>query len=395
MLITISNAPREYSWGSPTLIPALEGRSPSGATEAEIWYGDHPGSPSQTSDGRTLDAVLAAAGEQPLPYLLKVLAAGMSLSIQAHPSKAEAVEGYAREEAAGTPRDAGERTYRDDNHKPEIIVALSDPFRALVGLRPLDRTRGLVAALGAGPGPSALAARLTGDDAPSLLRGVLQWVLSGTAQTEVDDIVRAIGAADNDEFTQEIDVLRRIAADFPGDAGVVVALLMNLVVLRPGQALFAPAGVLHAYQDGLGVELMAASDNVLRGGLTPKHVDVSELLRIVDTTPAEAPVIEPERAEDGDVYDVGVPDFSLARLEVTRAHRRRIEVTGPTIALVTRGELTVTGREGSVRVDAGRAAFAGADESELLFDGDGEVFIARPGAVRDTPKERQEGSIRH
>lgn len=379
MLIPISNAPREYSWGSPTLIPGLEGRAPTGRPEAEIWYGDHPGSPSLTSDGRTLDVALAGAGEPPLPYLLKVLAAGMSLSIQAHPSKAEAEEGFAREEAAGIPRDADVRTYRDDNHKPEIIVALSDRFRALVGLRPLEATRRLLAGLGDRPGVQALRRRLEGEDDPALLRGALAWVLSPDARDEVQDIVEAVGAAEVDGFAPELEVLRRIAADFPGDPGVAVALLMNLVELRRGEALFAPAGVLHAYQEGLGVELMAASDNVLRGGLTPKHVDVAELLRVVDTTPGPAPVIVPVPVEGAELYDAGVPDFSLLRAVVAPEGPRRLAVTGPTIVLVVRGEVNVDTPGGSATLAAGSAAFVSADEREVGLRGDGEVFLARPG----------------
>ncbi|MFT3798457.1 type I phosphomannose isomerase catalytic subunit [Microbacterium sp.] len=150
MLIPISNTPRDYSWGSVELIPALVGRVPTGAPEAEIWYGDHPGSPAVTADGRTLADALASAGQEPLPFLLKLLAAGSSLSIQAHPTAAQALEGFAREEDAGIPRDAADRLYRDARHKPEIIVALSDEFLALVGLRPLEDTRRLVEALGPG-----------------------------------------------------------------------------------------------------------------------------------------------------------------------------------------------------------------------------------------------------
>jgi len=205
--------------------------------------------------------------------------------------------------------------------------------------------------------------------------------------------VRAIASARSDEFAEELDVLRRIAADFAGDAGVVVALLMNLVVLRPGQALFAPAGVLHAYQDGLGVELMAASDNVLRGGLTPKHVDVDELLRIVDVTPGAAPVIEPRRTGQIDVYDVDVPDFALRRAVVVPEDTLRVPVSGPTIALVVRGTVTVSTASESVTLSAGQAAFASADEAELALRGDGDVFLATPGEARDTPTEAQEASI--
>ncbi len=384
MLIAISNTPREYSWGSETLIPELEGRVPTGRPEAEVWFGAHPGSPSRTDDGRTLDAVLADTGQAPLPYLLKILAAGKSLSIQAHPSVPQAVAGFAREEAAGIARDADDRTYRDDNHKPEIIVALSERFRALVGLRPLEGTRRLLAGLGDAPGISALRAHLSddaraGDDDAQTLRTTLAWALSDEARAAVDDVVRVLAEAPPvDGFAEEIEVLRTIARDFPGDPGVVVALLMNLVVLRRGEALFAPAGVLHAYQDGLGVELMAASDNVLRGGLTPKHVDVAELLAVVDANPAPPAIVRPAESDGEAVYDVGVPDFRLGRVAVSAGEPTELAVEGPTILLVTAGEVEATGSD-TVRIPTGRAAFVSADERRVVLRGAGEVFVARPG----------------
>ncbi|MFF2633888.1 mannose-6-phosphate isomerase, class I [Microbacterium sp. NPDC058021] len=378
MLVPLSNSPRDYAWGSPTLLAELTGRTPSGAPEAEIWFGDHPGCPSTVEDGsgRTLDVWLAERDAAPLPYLVKLLAAGSSLSIQAHPSVAEAREGFAREEAAGIPRDAPERLYRDDNHKPEIVVAVSDTFRALVGLRPLAQTRRLVAALGSTAGPTALAAHLAGDDEAAALRATLAWALGGDAQAEVDDIIAAVRQAASTEFAAELAALGRIADDFPGDPGVVVALLMNLVELRQGQALYAPAGVLHAYQDGLGLEVMAASDNVLRGGLTPKHVDVAELLRIVDTTPGPAPVVVPQ---DG-VLDVGIPDFTVTRLRV--GEKADVALHGPAIALSVRGEVEIggTGSGASFALTPGMAAYADADEGTLIFTGAGEVFVAQPGA---------------
>ncbi|MCR2785231.1 MULTISPECIES: mannose-6-phosphate isomerase, class I [unclassified Microbacterium] len=377
MLVPLSNSPRDYAWGSSTLLADLTGRIPSGDPEAEIWFGDHPGCPSIVEDGsgRTLDVWLREQDAAPLPYLVKLLAAGSSLSIQAHPSKAEAVLGFAREEAAGIPRDAPERLYRDDNHKPEIIVAVSDTFRALVGLRPLAQTRRLVAALGPSAGPAALTVRLEGADEAAVLRATLAWLLSGDAQADVDDIIVAVRGAVDAEFAAELTTLRRIADDFPGDPGVVVALLMNHVELRQGEGLFAPAGALHAYQDGLGLELMAASDNVLRGGLTPKHIDVAELLRIVDTTPGPAPIVVPR---DG-MFDVGIPDFALTRLLVDR--ETRVRLTGPAIVVAVRGAVEVAGEQsGTVgSLGPGAAAYAGAEERELAFTGSGEVFIAQPG----------------
>lgn len=390
MLTPISNDPRDYSWGSPTLIAALEGRQPTGAPEAEIWYGDHPGCPSRTPDGRTLDVVLADAGRPALPFLLKLLAAGSSLSIQAHPTRDQAREGFAREEEAGVPRDAADRLYRDDNHKPEIIVALSDEFRALVGLRPLAATRRFLQVLAGagGDAPAAVAEvdRRLGraDDGPAAeeaLRGLLAWALDDADATTVASLADALEAAaqvPDAEFADEVAVLRAAASDFPGDGGLIVALLMNLVTLRRGEGLFAPAGVLHAYQSGLGVELMAASDNVMRGGLTPKHVDVPELMHVVDATPAPAPVIRPRRIADGvEAYDTPVDDFALERITVSD-RAIRVAVHGSAIALSTAGEVVVAASGGSAALRAGQAVHVDGEDA-VEISGSGELFLAQPG----------------
>ena len=211
---------------------------------------------------------------------MKLLAAASSLSIQAHPSRAQAIEAFAREEAAGIPRDAPERTYRDENHKPELIVAVSETFTALAGVRDLDDDPP-AARRCSGPAATALAARLEGPDAAASVRDTIEWLLSGDAAEVIAAIVAAAVEASPGRPTssqRSSTSSAALAVDFPGDRGVGVALLMNLVVLRRGEGLFVPAGVLHAYQAGLGVEIMAASDNVLRGGLTPKHVDVGELV---------------------------------------------------------------------------------------------------------------------
>lgn len=377
MLETLSNEPRDYAWGSPSAIPDLQGRVPTGGPEAEVWFGDHPGSPARLGDGRSLPEARAAAGEPPLPFLLKILAASSSLSIQAHPDLAQAKAGFAAEEAAGVPRDAGDRIYRDDNHKPEVIVALSDPFRALVGLRPVADTLRLLDGLGDAAGVDRLRSALTAPDASAALRGVIEEVLTGRAEDVVRDVSDAVADAAVPGFAQELDVLRAIVRDFPGDAGIVVALLMNLVVLRPGEAVFAPAGVLHAYQDGLGVELMAASDNVLRGGLTPKHIDVPELLRIVDTEPGPAPLLTPVSEGDGEVFDAGVPDFLLTR-HVLAGAPVQASLSGPAIVLAVSGEVTVGTAEREVTLTPGTAAYA-QDETSIALSGDGVAYLAQPG----------------
>lgn len=374
MLLRLSNEPRDYAWGSSTLLADLEGREPTGAPEAEVWFGDHPGDPADVDGRSTLDAVTGGS----LPYLLKLLAAADPLSIQVHPTIDQARDGWARE--AHLAADDPQRNYRDDNHKPELIVALSDRFEALGGLRPVEDTVRLVGALGSSAGPDALREKLTAADDP--LGGAIAWLLSGSAQTEVDDIIDALGAASSEDFAAELDAVRAIAARNPGDPGVVVALLMNLIVLRRGEGIFLRAGLLHAYVSGLGVEIMAASDNVLRGGLTPKHIDVPELLSVLDTTPGIVPVLRPSADGAVTAYPVDVDDFALRRVAVT-GDALELDVAGPSMVLVTRGEVTVAGSDGdAVGVPVGQAVFASADESVLVLAGDGEAFVAEPGATR-------------
>lgn len=387
MLASITNSPRDYAWGSKTLIADLEGRAPSGRPEAEVWFGDHPGAPARVADGRTLGEWLAdegAASGAParLPYLLKLLAAQSPLSIQAHPSRGEAAAGFAREEAAGVPRDAPDRTYRDENHKPELIVAISDTFTALAGLREIGATRRLVAALG--PTGETLATRLNGADAATALRDTIEWLLSGTAQTEVEAIVTAAARARSDEFAAELALVGRLAETNPADPGIIVALLMNLVTLQRGEGFFVPAGVLHAYLEGLGVEIMAASDNVLRGGLTPKHIDVPELLRVLDPTPGPAPVVHADALGEGVFgYAVPVSDFALTRVVIDADSATvTVPIHGAAIALATKGapEVTVS-TGGALTLSPGGAVIITPDERSVSVSGIGEIFIAQPGAA--------------
>ncbi|MCW3493771.1 mannose-6-phosphate isomerase, class I [Microbacterium sp. SSM24] len=384
MLVPLTNEPRDYEWGSATLIAGLAGRVPTGRPEAEVWFGDHPGDPSVTPDGRTLDVWLAEEGRatgapEHLPYLLKLLAAASALSIQAHPSQPQAQAGFAREEAAGIPRDADDRIYRDENHKPELIVAVSDEFRALAGLRDLETSRRLVAALGSGARP--LAERLLVPDVS--LRDVLGWALSSEARDDVRDVIAAAVVATSDEFDDELSVVRTLQQRFPDDPGIVVALLMNLVTLRRGEGMFVPAGVLHAYLEGLGVELMAASDNVLRGGLTPKHVAVEELLVVLDAAPGAASVIQPRvLAPHVGRFDVPVSDFVLDRVTLSDADGELVRpVRGASIVLGTVGAVTVSGSASRAveTVVPGGAVLVTPDENEIILRGDGEVFMAAAG----------------
>ncbi|WP_341975295.1 mannose-6-phosphate isomerase, class I [Microbacterium sp. LWO13-1.2] len=374
MLLSLTNVPRDYSWGSPTLLAGLEGRAPSGAPEAEVWFGDHPGDPADVAGGGTLDAVTGGT----LPYLLKLLAAGGPLSIQVHPTIEQARDGWARE--AGLAPDDPHRNYRDDNHKPELIVALSERFEALSGLRSVAETLRMLDALGDARGVASLRARLDGTG--DVLRGAIGWLLADATQGEVDEIIAATRTAAHAGAGEWEPVLRAVvgvADAFPGDPGVVVALLMNHVVLCRGEGIFLRAGLLHAYLGGLGVEIMAASDNVLRGGLTPKHIDVPELLSILDTTTDAVPVLRPDSEGAITSYPVPIADFALRRVTLT-GPPLTIDVAGPAMVLSTAGDVVVTGVDAVEHpVPIGAAVFASADEGSLQLTGTGEAFVATPG----------------
>ncbi|MGF3055821.1 mannose-6-phosphate isomerase, class I [Microbacterium sp. YY-01] len=377
MLHAVTNVPRDYAWGDTELIARLQGREPSGKPEAEVWFGDHPGDPADLADGRDLRAVTGGS----LPYLLKLLAAGSPLSIQVHPNLQQAREGFARE--AHLEADDPTRNYRDDNHKPELIVALSDSFEALCGLRPLEDTRRILSALPQTPGVQALAAVLNGNDP---VRAALRWVLAEASESEVASVHEALASADLEQWdapdAADVVALRSIAAHYPGDRGVIVALMMNRVVLSRGEGLFLGAGNVHAYLSGLGVEIMSASDNVLRGGLTPKRIDVDELLSIVDPTPLHVDVQDAESAAV-QVYRIPVDDFALRRITVGE-QKHTVMVHAPAMVLATAGSVVVSGNDGVEHpVAVGTAVMADGDETELVLSGSGEVFIAEPGgAVR-------------
>jgi mannose-6-phosphate isomerase len=368
LFVGIVNTPRDYAWGSSTAIPELLGVPPTGEPQAEYWLGTHPGSPARTADGRSL-ADLAS-----LPFLLKVLAPESPISLQAHPSTAQAEAGFAREEAAGIPLDAPERNYKDANHKPEMVYALSDPFRALAGFRPVEETRAVLREV---PAAAPLLDRLTGDAA---LRDTFAWLLSGTP--EVGELTSAISAASETETGPSWESVRRLSRFYPGDPGIPISLLLHTVTLAPGEAIYLPAGNIHAYLHGVGVELLANSDNVLRGGLTAKHVDVGGLLDILDFRPLPAPYLRPATPQPGvQVFTPDVADFALTVVAPDAADAGvdlAIPGGGPAIAFVTSGAVTLDGVEASLTLERGAAAYVSA-ESGIHVRGHGQLFLATSG----------------
>lgn len=361
MFVGITNTPRDYAWGSTGEISALLGLEESHRTEAELWLGAHAGSPSRVvgEDATLLDIV-----DGRLPFLLKVLAAGSPLSLQAHPTMAQAQEGFARENALGIPLDAAERNYKDAFHKPELIYALSDEFDALCGFRSADSLRAILDRLGVSIG-------LLSDDAS--LRGVFEWLI--TRGPGVDELVSEV-VARADGSTPELDTVRLLAEAYPGDPGIVISLMLNRVTLARGEVLYLPAGNIHAYLRGVGIELMSSSDNVLRGGLTPKHIDVPELLSVLDFRPVAVPYLAAEHPSPTvEVFRPDVPDFVLAVIEDEGSY----ELTGPAIALCTGGDLEVVGAHGAYNLSRGDAAYITGDEGALSFAGLGTVFLATTG----------------
>ncbi|MEW2611891.1 mannose-6-phosphate isomerase, class I [Streptomyces sp. NPDC047880] len=376
----LDNTIRPYAWGSTTAIPQLLGVEPTGEPQAEMWMGAHPGAPSRTGRG-TLVEVVAADPEKELgpaavarfgprlPFLLKILAAGGPLSLQVHPDLAQAQEGYADEERRGIPVDAPHRNYKDANHKPELICALTE-FDGLCGFRdPLE------------------AAALLDDLGVDSLKPYVDLLHAHPEDAALREVLTAILTADPDEMSRTVAEAATgctrlggayapyadIAHHYPGDPGVIAAMLLNHVRLQPGEALYLGAGIPHAYLNGLGVEIMANSDNVLRCGLTPKHVDVPELLRIVRFRPSDPGVLRPEASPDGEeVYETPIDEFRLSRYVLPEAGAAH-DLTRPTpqILLCTAG----TVRAGEHDLTPGRSVFVPAGEKAEV-SGTGTLFRA-------------------
>ena len=382
-----------YAWGSTTFIPELLGEQPTGEPQAELWLGAH-GSASATLNGRPLDAVIAedpagivgtssvrAFGEG-LPFLLKVLAAAKPLSLQAHPSREQAEQGFAREQQAGVAAEAADRLYKDDWPKPEMLCALMES-EALCGFRDPLETHDLFTRLGVSAAttlvaPLAEAVAPPQDRVASVFARLLR--LEGCEREVVRQVAAAAASVGDDgDLGRFARTARELGEHYDDDPGVLAALLLNRITLRPHQAVFLTAGNLHAYLSGGGVEVMANSDNVIRGGLTAKRVDVDELLKILDFTPGSPCYVEPVEVSAGCWhYPTPAPEFALWRLEPRESS---VQVPASALArvlLVTDGSVRLRDSAGTLDLRRGQSAFARADE-QLTVEGSGTVFVAGPG----------------
>lgn len=373
MFLAIGNSPRHYDWGSRTAIAALQGREPDGNPEAELWFGTHPVSPSKIlgdSGDAELTATLAdwigdnrelaLGGRASLPFLLKFLAAESCLSLQAHPSSSQAEEGYRRENLAGIDLESPARNYRDPFAKPELLLAVSDEFEVLCGFSPLSEAARALEEVGL-PELANLA------ENP---RAALTWLLEGGP--EVSRMIETATRVAQSGASVAAETVRLLAEQYPGDPGILCALLLNRATLKRGEAIFLPAGNIHAYMRGVGIELMAPSDNVLRGGLTSKHVDSAELLRILDFERGELPRLVPEYFDDHLRFEPKGSGLSLNWFTGSGA----LTTEGPKIALCTSGSFSLSGRGGMAELGPGDALFITSDETELRVAGAGDLFVA-------------------
>ncbi|MCG2758451.1 MAG: mannose-6-phosphate isomerase, class I [Desulfobacteraceae bacterium] len=344
----MKNTIQEYAWGSYTAIADLLGnQSPSAKPQAELWMGAHPKAPSLVKyDDKWLSLIdlikqspkdilgkeIAAKFDNKLPYLFKVLAASKPLSIQAHPSIKQAKEGFERENRLGIALDSPSRNYKDENHKPECICALT-PFLALYGFRKISEIISLM---------EKICLKVLDRELNNFkrqpnsegLKSFFQSLITMNSQRKKQIIEHAITntqkiAEDNLGFKWMINLYK----EYPDDIGIFAPILLNLISLKPGQAIFLPSGELHAYLEGLGIELMANSDNVLRGGLTKKHIDVPELLKVLSFEETDVNILLSQKDKDCEgVYYSMAKEFVLSvisdekNISYTSSEKRSVEI---------------------------------------------------------------------
>ncbi|MGN6723709.1 MAG: mannose-6-phosphate isomerase, class I [Marmoricola sp.] len=377
----LHNGVQRYEWGSPDAIPQFLGVTPEGGPVAEMWIGTHPLNPSMViaqPGGSTDESLSDAVGD--LPFMLKLLAAERPLSLQVHPSLAQAQSGFEMEEAAGVPIDAPERVYKDANHKPEMVYALTT-FDSLIGFRPTAEILRVLSPLDA-PLARQLAADLRADPGFAGIVRRLQYLLTSHVTT---DEIAAVVKACQVLADHGLDVKRayvtavELAEAFPNDVGVVISLLLNRMTLQPGEAAFLETGVIHAHLRGMCLEVMASSDNVLRAGLTNKHIDPQGLVACLDQGMARVARVTPDyQLGDAEVFAPADVEFALSVVQVSPADNDGVEVVkaGPTLLICTGGEVTVRTAAQQEVLRRGESLVLNATDDSVTVHGLGEVVTA-------------------
>ncbi|MFU0870435.1 mannose-6-phosphate isomerase [Kluyvera sichuanensis] len=379
------NSVQNYAWGSKTALTELYGMAnPEGLPMAELWMGAHPKSSSKITDSHgvvqslrdVIDAdkttllganVATRFGE--LPYLFKVLCAAQPLSIQVHPSKKAAEVGFAKENAAGIPLDAAERNYKDPNHKPELVFALT-PFLAMNAFREFAEIASLLQPVAdANPAIGEFIAQPTSERLSALFAGLLN--MQGDEKAHALNVLRA--ALDNQQGPAW-DAIRLIAEFYPDDTGLFSPLLLNIVQLNPGEAMFLYAETPHAYLRGTGLEVMANSDNVLRAGLTPKYIDIPELVANVKFTAKPANELLTQPAQHGEALEFPIPveDFAFS-LHALSASEATLTQDGAAILFCVDGESVLSKNDQRLVLKPGESAFVAANESPVQVSGSGRL----------------------
>ncbi|WP_250258485.1 mannose-6-phosphate isomerase, class I [Dermabacter sp. Marseille-Q3180] len=388
---------QRYAWGSPAHLPEFLSVEADGTPWAELWFGAHPLAPATlTASGEALNEAIAHHPESmlgesvtrafgnALPFLLKLIAPKEPLSLQVHPTREHARECFAAENAAGLALDSPERNYRDANHKPEMVLAL-EPFEALCGFRTPRKAASILEGLEA-PLAKRILALLEAQPSAHGMRAAFRMLVAPTMRPDPRGIVALAEecAARLRARTSPSPRIDRAVAllneKYPGDPGVAATLLLNPVSLKPGEAMFVPAGALHSYLSGFAVEIMASSDNVLRAGITPKKVDADELLQCVSVSAAPPIRIAPERLNDvTSAYFAPIDDFELSTFTSEAGDDSSAQTfvgTGPRIVVCLDGPLTLDTSAGSDTLERGEAVFIAAHEGALTVRGHGRLVQA-------------------
>ena len=370
MLSRISGVTKKYDWGSKELVPNFFGLEKSSEPIAEIWFGTHPLGESQSiGEGKSLSESLG----KKLNFLVKILSADHPLSIQVHPSAQQAKEGFHREQSQGIALDDPKRNYKDSSHKPEALIALTS-FKALCGFRPRKDMILVFTEFGKSePVFDSLAKSLIGGASfAEIFRSLIANTELAQRFNKTVDHSQDLALA-----TAARDLVQKLLVQFPDDTGALVALMLNEVSLEPGEAIYLPAGNIHAYLSGLGIEVMAASDNVLRSGLTSKHVDVAEVLKLADFTELSDPKVRPKKLAEGLVeYSVKASEFRVYRAEVSGKNLLAdLDLPASAMVVCTSGEVAVSTsldeREVLTKSDVVFASGA----KKLSLSGSGTAFV--------------------
>lgn len=386
-MLKMQNQVQFYDWGSHTAMTEMYGYpNPDKQPMAELWMGAHPKASSVVTDNHgnscSLRDFIAAdpqsvLGDETnrrfhrLPFLFKVLSAAQPLSVQVHPDKAAAEAGFARENRAEIPLDSPVRNYKDDNHKPELVYALT-PFRAMNAFRPLTETAELLSEVT--PAHPAIE-RFIASPSEEHLSVLFTRLLSMSGETK-ERAIAVLKSALNSRQGEPWDTIRKMTEFYPDDNGLFTPLLLNVVELKPGEAMFLYARTPHAYLEGTALEVMANSDNVLRAGLTQKHIDVGELLNNLDFVPkhVKSLFMQPEHINNTEIFPIPVDDFSFS---VAKLHNQEmiLENNSANILFCVEGHAVITTETEQLRVISGESVFLSAIERKFKIDGEG--IIAR------------------